>query len=134
MRRDGHFATVLCALVDVAGRSITCANAGHPEPLLVDGHDAQFIETTIGVPIGVRPNAHYDEVITTLPRRATLFMYTDGLVERRGEALDVGLQRLADAAVTNQTALDNVLSTMVATTIPNGSDNDAALIGVRWQK
>ncbi len=133
VRRDGHFATVLCALIDVAGRSITCANAGHPEPLIVDGQDARFIETTIGVPIGVRPNAHYDEVTTTLPRRATLFMYTDGLVERRGEALDVGLQRLADAAITNQSSLDEVLSAMVARTIPNGSDDDAALMGVRWQ-
>jgi serine phosphatase RsbU (regulator of sigma subunit) len=133
VRRDGHFATVLCALIDVAGRTITCANAGHPEPLVVDGQDAQFIETTIGVPIGVWPDAQYDEVITTLPRRATLFMYTDGLVERRGEALDVGLQRLAEAAVTNQSSLDNVLGAMVARSIPDGSDDDAALIGVRWQ-
>jgi hypothetical protein len=60
-------------------------------------------------------------------------MYTDGLVERRGEALDVGLQRLAEAAVTNQSSLDNVLGAMVARSIPDGSDDDAALIGVRWQ-
>ncbi|HYL52937.1 MAG TPA: PP2C family protein-serine/threonine phosphatase [Acidimicrobiia bacterium] len=133
VRRDGHFATVLCGLVDVERRTITCANAGHPEPLVVDGHGAQFIRTTIGVPIGVRPDAHYDEVTTTLPLRATIFMYTDGLVERRGEVLDVGLQRLADAAVTNGSPLDEVLGEMVARTIPQGSDDDAALIGVRWR-
>jgi serine phosphatase RsbU (regulator of sigma subunit) len=133
VRRDGHFATVLCGLVDVERRTITCANAGHPEPLLVDGHDAQFIRTMIGVPIGVRPDARYDEVTTTLPLRATIFMYTDGLVERRGEVLDVGLQRLADAAVTNGSPLDEVLGEMVARTIPHGSDDDAALIGVRWR-
>jgi len=133
VRRDGHFATVLCGLVDVERRTITCANAGHPEPLLVDGHDARFIRTTIGVPIGVRPDARYDEVTTTLPLRATIFMYTDGLVERRGEVLDVGLQRLADAAVTNGSLLDEVLGEMVARAIPQGSDDDAALIGVRWR-
>ncbi len=42
LARDGHFATVLCALVDVPGRSITYANAGHPQPLLVDGQNAEF--------------------------------------------------------------------------------------------
>jgi serine phosphatase RsbU (regulator of sigma subunit) len=31
---------------------------------------------------------------------STVVLYTDGLVERRGESLDVGLDRLADAACT----------------------------------
>jgi serine phosphatase RsbU (regulator of sigma subunit) len=133
VRRDGHFATVLCALIDVPSRSITCANAGHPEPLLVDGNNARFLATTIGVPIGVRSQARYEEVVTTLPRRATVFMYTDGLVERRGEELDEGLQRLADAAVASHGTVGDVLDTMVAKAIPNGSDDDVALIGVRWR-
>jgi serine phosphatase RsbU (regulator of sigma subunit) len=101
--------------------------------LLIDGADAGFIDTTIGVPVGVRAHAHYDEVVTTLPRQGTLFLYTDGLVERRGEVLDVGMQRLADAAVMSQSSLDEVLGAMVAKTIPNGSDDDAALLGVRWR-
>jgi len=43
--RDGHFATVLCGLVDVAGHSVSFANAGHPNPLLIDGATAEFVST-----------------------------------------------------------------------------------------
>jgi hypothetical protein len=75
----------------------------------------------------------YQEVRSDLPARASLFLYTDGLIERRGESLDVGLQRLAAAAIADGSSLDDVLATIVHETIPNGSDDDAALVGVRWQ-
>ena len=38
------------------------------------------------------------EAMTTLPSGARLLMYTDGLIERRTSSLDVGFQRLTDAA------------------------------------
>jgi serine phosphatase RsbU (regulator of sigma subunit) len=34
---DDHFATVLCAIVDVAAHTLAIANAGHPNPLLLHG-------------------------------------------------------------------------------------------------
>jgi serine phosphatase RsbU (regulator of sigma subunit) len=132
--RDGHFATVQCALIDFSSAEITIANAGHPQPvLLVDGQ-ASFLHTTTGPPIGVRLREPYRDVTAPLPRVATLLMYTDGLVERRGELLDVGLQRLRDASerpgfIELTTLLDAILTDV----IPQGSDDDTALLGVRWR-
>src|SRR5205807_2197441 len=44
---DGHFATVICALVDVRRHQMIVANAGHLNPLLVVGRDAHFVPTDV---------------------------------------------------------------------------------------
>jgi hypothetical protein len=77
--------------------SMTWTNAGHPPPIvigtdgstaLLDEHDALF-----GFPIMRRPRV--DHHITVTPG-TTLFLYTDGLVERRGQDLDEGTDRLRE--------------------------------------
>ena len=106
---DGNFATALCATVDLSNHTMTCANAGHPQPLLVTQEAATFVTTEIGLPVGVRRETTYCETTTSLPPRGTLLFYTDGLIERRGESLDVGLARLAAAAAAFvRTARDGV--------------------------
>jgi anti-sigma regulatory factor (Ser/Thr protein kinase) len=63
-----------------------------------------------------------------------LLLYTDGLVERRGESIDVGFDRLADAARrVGEEPLADALFTVVRRAIPEGCDDDAALLGVRWR-
>ena len=94
---DGHFATVLCGVIDVDGHSVTLANAAHPEPLLINGQTS-FVSTDIGVPIGVQAHQPYASTTIAVPAAATLVVFTDGLVERRGEIIDVGLQRLRETA------------------------------------
>ena len=42
----------------------------------------------------------YETFERTIDPTCTVVLYTDGLVERRGESLDVGLDRLAEAART----------------------------------
>jgi serine phosphatase RsbU (regulator of sigma subunit) len=132
--RDGHFATVQCAVLDFANATITVANAGHPEPLmLVDGR-ASFVKTATGPPVGVRLRDDYREVTAPLPPAATLLLYTDGLVERRGELLDVGLLRLQHAAERPELVeLKPLLDMILNDVIPKGSDDDTALLGVRWR-
>jgi serine phosphatase RsbU (regulator of sigma subunit) len=130
--RDGHFATTVCAVVNLRQRTLVCANAGHPQPLLIEGPDAQYVTTTVGVPIGVRENAQYNEETHQLPARGTLLFYTDGLVERRGETLDEGFARLREAARSSDGSLTDTLSAVVAKVIPAGSADDTVLLGVRW--
>src|SRR4029077_6140587 len=91
-----YFATVLCALIDVDAHKVTVASAGHMAPLLLNGRGGEFVEVEVGVAIGIarRTRSDYQEVTTSVPQRATLVAFTDGLVERRGEILDVGLARL----------------------------------------
>jgi serine phosphatase RsbU (regulator of sigma subunit) len=131
--RDGHFATVLCGTIDVAGHRMTLANAGHPEPLLIDGSQAAFVASNIGVPVGVAGRTPYSEVTVIVPRNATLLAYTDGLVERRGENLDVGLQRLKDASVGGDGSVEALLGRVLTEAIPAGSDDDTAVLGLRWR-
>src|SRR5439155_22111324 len=93
-----YFATVLCALIDVDSHRLTIASAGHMAPLLLEGERAEFVQVHTGVPIGTGRDSDYDEATVSVPPKATLVAFTDGLVERRGEVLDVGLARLRDLA------------------------------------
>ncbi len=131
--QDHHFATVLCALLDVADRRITIANAGHPEPLLTSSSGAEFVATAIGVPVGVDAAASYPEVEVSLPRGSTLLLYTDGAIERRGELLDVGLQRLKDMSSFAGGSLTAFVDKIANTVIADSAEDDTALLGARWQ-
>jgi serine phosphatase RsbU (regulator of sigma subunit) len=132
--RDGHFATVLCALVDLYARQLTIANAGHLEPLLVDATGTRFVATRVGPPVGVPHDAGYVETTVAVADAAALLLYTDGLIERRAEPLDVGLQRLKDAVEHPTDNLEGLLDNVVRALIPEGSDDDTALLGVQWHR
>jgi serine phosphatase RsbU (regulator of sigma subunit)/anti-sigma regulatory factor (Ser/Thr protein kinase) len=132
--RDGHFATVLCGVVDPVARSATWADAGHPHPLVVADGSSRFVPVPVGPPIGVVAGAEYRETTEALPADGLLLLYTDGLVERRGETIDVGFDRLADAARRiDVEPLSDALFSVVRRAIPDGCDDDAALLGIRWR-
>jgi serine phosphatase RsbU (regulator of sigma subunit) len=130
---SGHFATVLCGVIDVARHEVTMANAAHPEPLLVDTDRADFVSTDVGVPIGVDHSRPYESVTVTVPPGATLLAFTDGLVERRGEVLDVGLERLREAAARKHASVDALLLDLAERLTPNGPTDDIAILGVKWK-
>jgi serine phosphatase RsbU (regulator of sigma subunit) len=128
-----YFATVLCALIDVNAHRLTIASAGHIAPLLLAGDDANFVEFDVNVPIGVARKSQYLEATVSVPSNATLVAFTDGLVERRGESLDVGLARLRDAAVGQHLALDELLAKLAADLASEEHHDDTAMLGVQWQ-
>ncbi|MGH2905123.1 MAG: PP2C family protein-serine/threonine phosphatase [Solirubrobacteraceae bacterium] len=134
VNRDAHgyFATVLCALIDVDGHRLTVASAGHPPPLLLDGDDGRFVEFDVNVPIGVARASEYREATVLVPRNATLVAFTDGLVERRGEILDVGLARLKEAATGQKLPLDEMLRRL-AHELASDHQDDTAIVGIQWQ-
>lgn len=131
VERDGHFATVLCATLSLAERTVTVANAGHPSPLLVDSETARYLATEIGPPIGVTLDAHYDTVTHSLPADAILLLFTDGLFERRGEPIDTGLERLRQSAIGHED-LDEMLETLTAHPNATEAHDDTAIVGARW--
>jgi PAS domain S-box-containing protein len=89
-------ATAVLALVDVERKTLEYARAGHPPPILASPNgEVRVLDGGSGMPLGVRPD--------TSPRQlgevefeagALLVMYSDGLIERRGESIEVGLARL----------------------------------------
>jgi serine phosphatase RsbU (regulator of sigma subunit) len=129
-----YFATMLCAVVDVGAHRLTIASAGHLAPLLIDEAGGRFVELDANVPIGVVRKSPYLETEVSVGPNATLIAFTDGLVERRGEVLDVGLARLREAAGNTALALEGLLSTLADGLASEGHLDDTAIVGIRWQR
>jgi serine phosphatase RsbU (regulator of sigma subunit) len=132
VRESGQLATVLCAIVDVENRVLTVTSAGHLPPLLLSDGSGQFLDSDVGLPIGVEPDSQYRSATVTVPPAATVVAFTDGLVETRGESLDEGLERLRVAATRHDVGLPDLLGTLVTELVNGRSEDDIAIVGVRW--
>jgi len=127
-------ATAVLLMVDRRSGEITYTNAGHPPPLILDREGARFLEGGRSVPLGASDSAVFHQGSARLSDSATLLLYTDGLVERRGEGLAERLDQLADAAVAArpdaglEDLCDALLGSAFATERPR---DDVALIAVR---
>jgi serine phosphatase RsbU (regulator of sigma subunit) len=132
LEQDGHFATVLCATLDWRNGLLTIANAGHPNPLLVSGQRATFLDTTVGPPIGVTRDACYPTVEHMMPNGSTLLTFTDGLVERRGENIDVSMERLRRSVPLDGGRLDEIIDRLLSNQADPDAHDDSAILGVQW--
>jgi serine phosphatase RsbU (regulator of sigma subunit) len=128
-----YFATMLCALIDVDAHRLTVASAGHIPPLLIDSAGGQFVEFDANVPIGVARTSPYLQQTLSVGPNTTLIAFTDGLVERRGEVLDVGLARLRATAISAALTLEDLLSELAQGVASEGHHDDTAIVGIRWQ-
>jgi phosphoserine phosphatase RsbU/P len=88
-------ATVQYALYHPESGQLAMSSAGHLPPVLA-AHDrgSQLIELDVDLPIGVADDVSRRTTTFTIPPGALLCSYTDGLVERRGKVLDIGLALL----------------------------------------
>ena len=123
-------ATLIYVVVDPVAEELRWVNAGHPPPLLLsDGDAPQFLKGGSSVPLGVLPFPEFEEASTRIEQGATVVLYTDGLVERPGEHLDAGLERLAGIvhapAGDPQELCDRVLRELVP---DGGAPDDVALL------
>jgi serine phosphatase RsbU (regulator of sigma subunit) len=132
VKADRQLATVLCALVDVPARTVSVTSAGHLPPLMITGEGGEFVQGEIGLPVGVDRSASYTSTTVSAPPGATLLAYTDGLVERRGESIDAGLERLRSRASTNHVSLDQLLTRILEDLRDDASEDDTAIAGIRW--
>ncbi|MFJ6785478.1 SpoIIE family protein phosphatase [Streptomyces yangpuensis] len=109
-------------------------NAGHPAPLLVtadgtveslDRHDVLLHHA---LPPGPRTTDS-----RSLPPGSTLLLYTDGLVEERGEDIEDNVDRLARrlAAAPRGVPLDELLRALLDAVGPREALDDAVLFAVR---
>lgn len=128
-----YFATVLCALIDVEGHRLTVASAGHLAPLLLAGGEGHYVSIRPEPPIGFPHKTPFREATFEVPPRATLVAFTDGLVERRGEVLDEGLERLRAMAVREQLSDDDLLAKLARDLTSDDHRDDTALVSIQWQ-
>src|SRR3712207_5579768 len=73
------------------------SSAGHPPPVLLlpDGRVQVLDDDLPDLLLGVDPSAARQDSVAVAPAGCTVFLYTDGLVERRDRDLDTGTAELA---------------------------------------
>jgi serine phosphatase RsbU (regulator of sigma subunit)/anti-sigma regulatory factor (Ser/Thr protein kinase) len=127
-----QMSTCVYAVLDPATGELRCSNAGHPPPLVLagDGH-AAFLTGRPGLPLGVSAEHAYPEIRTTLAPGSTLLLYTDGLVEKRGEPLDVGLERFREVVAGAPSGPVKELCQQVLAALVEAPGDDVALLAVR---
>jgi serine phosphatase RsbU (regulator of sigma subunit)/anti-sigma regulatory factor (Ser/Thr protein kinase) len=94
---SGRSTAVVYAIADPSRGELCYSCAGHLPPLVVDSGRVAFAAGGQGGPLGVW-HGERDECVVTVDVGTTIVMFTDGLVERRGERLDVGLARVEAVA------------------------------------
>jgi anti-sigma regulatory factor (Ser/Thr protein kinase) len=131
--RPATMTTAVYMTLDPEREALQIVSAGHPQPLVIapDG-SARFLPVTSDIALGVTRAARYHEQAFALAPGSTVILYTDGVVEVRGEALDEGLERLrllAERAHENvETLCDAIIEEMVADGRPA---DDVAILAVR---
>lgn len=113
------------------------SNAGHPPPMLIhpDGHVQPLVNLETELLLGIDPETNRTDTVTVVDRDATLLLYTDGLVERRGQDLDTGLallrRTLTELADLELNALCDALLERMQ---PANPEDDVALVAVRLHR
>jgi serine phosphatase RsbU (regulator of sigma subunit) len=134
-RKVQHFepeamVTAVCAIAPVPYHEFRIATAGHPPPLLVpiDG-PGYFADLPVGPPLGVHAGTARSSAVVALPEGAVLVFYTDGLIERRGESIDEGMERLRGAFSAD--APETVCRQLAKAMLDDQIQDDVAIVAVR---
>lgn len=129
---DEHIVTVIVGLGTWATGEVVIANAGHPLPLLMTDDGIDYVAMPVGPPLGVGESS-YESVTVTMPPGSTLLAFTDGLVERREEHIDVGMKRLADSVEEHRAQPLSDLVTSVLADLHNDDKaaDDTAVLALR---
>jgi anti-sigma regulatory factor (Ser/Thr protein kinase) len=118
-------ATLLVVSYESATGLLRAASAGHLPPLLVapDG-TTQFVPIVPGPPICVGDETAPELTTVAVPAGTRLVLFTDGLVERRGEGIDEGLARLGMAAGLPSSPSEDLARHLVEALVPPGGPAD----------
>ncbi|WP_433221072.1 GAF domain-containing SpoIIE family protein phosphatase [Dactylosporangium sp. CS-047395] len=131
---DTIMATALLAVVEpdpAGGHILHWSNAGHPRPLLATGTTVTIL-TGHDLLLGVDPTRPRSDHTHPLPPGSTLLLYTDGLIESRGQHyLDREQQLLHTFAGLATTPLPDLLQTLYTTFAGPDHEDDVALLAVR---
>ena len=94
----GETATVLCCTSRPPYDEFSMCSAGHPPPIITrPTQPSRPVDIIANPPLGIRMETRPASTTVSIPPGGLLVLYTDGLVERRGEIIDRGIQRLCAA-------------------------------------
>ncbi|HET9096920.1 MAG TPA: SpoIIE family protein phosphatase [Candidatus Baltobacteraceae bacterium] len=124
-------ATACCLIYDRLTGHCEIANAGHLPPLHASAASSALSFVPLGgTLLGVEP-FHVPVRRITLAQDDLLVLFTDGLVERSGEPIDVGLARLAAALGDRSGPADLLCERLLKHVAPADLVDDIAIIALR---
>jgi serine phosphatase RsbU (regulator of sigma subunit) len=116
--------------VESADRSeLRLANAGHPPPVLLRRTGVELLQPADDPPIGL--GEHRTVRSLELQPGDGILLYTDGLVERRDEDIDVGIARLVEALAEGRELVEQRLDEVVDLVRDPTRDDDVAALLLR---
>jgi phosphoserine phosphatase RsbU/P len=126
----GKFVTLVYGVLDPSSRTVTFANAGHLQPLLIDESGERFLDTERGLPLGLSAG-DYSESRVSLSPGAKLVFYSDGITEAvNAEEEEYGLCRLAEHAANSAASAVTIVDDVRSFANGSGVRDDATVVFV----
>jgi serine phosphatase RsbU (regulator of sigma subunit)/anti-sigma regulatory factor (Ser/Thr protein kinase) len=121
--------TCLCGVFDPAAGTLTYSNAGHPPPLLrrADG-TVELLTDGLSNPLGATAAARHTSAEARLAEGDVVLLYTDGLVEQRGEVIDAGIGRLGELLAEHGADAEAFCDAVLGVLDPEGPADDVAFL------
>ena len=136
-RKVRHFevvtmVTAVCAVSSFPYSEFRIATAGHPPPLLVPVNGPnEFARLHADPPLGVDRRTARSSAVVPLPEGGMMVLYTDGLIERRGESLDEGMDRLRAVLAGDSIAGAEAVCRRLTRAMVDEVQDDVAIVAVR---
>jgi serine phosphatase RsbU (regulator of sigma subunit) len=130
-----NFATACLVVVDPRTGAVEYAMAGHPPPLVVEpGSAPRWLDEARSMPLCGVSRPHRPTARDRLRPGATVILYSDGLIERRGVPLDRGLDALAHAVPRSSSLPVDVLCDQLIAdlTADSPSHDDIVVLAARY--
>lgn len=129
----GKFVTLIYAVLDPSKRSLTFASAGHLPPVLVDGSRARFLQTELGMPLGLT-RGEFSDTRIDLREGSRILFYSDGITEACGPSdEEYGPERLRDHMARLEVSTETIVADVRAHVNGVGLQDDATVILVKAQ-
>lgn len=123
-------ATVLYGVIPPDRASVGISVAGHLIPAVIDAGGCLLPDLAVDLPLGAYHGVRRRVTVLPVPRGTALFLYTDGLVERRGQMLSDGLGRLVSALIDSdpETICNRAISRLIGDDM---APDDIAMLAIR---
>lgn len=124
-------ATCLLVRIDPARGMAVYASAGHLPPAVFGGDGTgELLDVPVGPPLGTGIGG-YEALARPIAADQTLLLYTDGLVERRGEDIDTSLARLAGLRLAPGASVEDIVTAVCDGLDAQHAEDDVAVLAAR---
>ena len=125
---SSRLVTSCCLFLSLDSGDMTWSSAGHFDPVFESGGTVTELRSRHGIPLGIGDSHRYGFTSARLNPGDQIVLFTDGLIERRGETIDRGLQRLrATVAAADASGAQQLLDHIFVELLAEGTRRDDAV-------